>query len=364
MTYSKECVSLHGVDFPLRLMTLSSLFLSVAVAALPGATVSGLSDAQRIAVHRSNSVHSLHEAAVVGDYHTLSDRLQGGADPNEFDEFGYSPLHLAARGKSLKVVRLLLDAGADVCAADAHGRTPLQLCAHEDLRPLLEAAMDKRRREMELDAQVRCGDEAAVRAALAEGVNPDALAADKAGRLLHSAVESGQHGVLRVLLEEGADADLVSPDGRHSALHLAARRGDAAAIRLLLAAGADPMLPAGNRAYALHEAVWNRHAEAVKALLPAYAAVNFSPDGAHNSFPVNLAMSRGGVPFVQLFLEAGLDPDAPCLRREPPLIRAAREGRADIVRLLLDAGADKGVRDSSGKTAADYAPAALLPLLR
>ncbi len=342
--------------------TYSLLLLPLAlVAALPGAAE--LSDAQRIAIHRTNSVYSLHEAAVVGDYHTLADRLNEGADPNEPDEFGYRPLHLAARGKSQKTIKLLLDAGADVCAVDAEGRTPLQLCSNEELRSVLEAAAEKRHREIELDACIRRGDEAAVRAALAAGVNPNACTADNEGFLLFAALEAGQGGMLRVLLDAGADANAVSSEKRLTALHLAAKLGDAEAIRILLAAGADPMRPAVNRAYALHEAVWNCHLEAVRALLPAYASVNFSPDGAHNSFPVNLAVSRGGVPFVQAFLEAGLNPNDELLRREPPLIRAVREGREDVVRLLLQAGADKQLRDAAGKTAVDYASELMLPLL-
>ncbi len=227
----------------------------------------------------------------------------------------------------------------------------------------LNRAEKKRQQELALEAAVRKGDAAAVHAALSGGVSPSARTADNAGYLLFAALESGNDAALRALIAAGADVNAASPAGNRCALHLAAQRGNAAAIRLLLAAGADPMAYSSNRSTALHEAVWNKSLEAVYALLPAYAGLNYSPDGAHNGFPINLAMARGGAPFVKAFLEAGLDPNAAGLRREPPLIRAAREGREDIVRLLLAAGASTSMQDAAGKTAADYAPAALKSLL-
>ncbi len=357
------------------MMKFSSLFFSLGFAALVPASAgaagdltrcpapAGLSDAQRALIHRSNGVYSLHEAVAAGDARALGERLREGANPNQLDEFGNTPLLLAARCSSLQVAEMLLAAGADVLARDAGGRTPGQLCSGDAMRRLLAAAEATRRSELELEASVLRGDVPAVRAALAAGVNPNARSADADGFLLFSAVAAGKVAVLQTLLEAGANANAVSPRGNISALHLAARGGDAEAIRSLLAAGANPMLRSSNSAYALHEAVWNRQLGAVKALLPAYAAVNFSPDGAHNNFPINMAMSRGGLPFVQAFLEAGLDPNAPCLRKDPPLIRAARDGRADIVRLLLSYGADKGMQDAAGKSAADYAAPAVLPLL-
>ncbi len=76
----------------------------------------GLSGAQRRMLHRSNGVYSLHEATAAGDTQALTTRLQEGANPNEMDENGDSPLHLAARGQSPQVLNLLLRAGR-MCAS-------------------------------------------------------------------------------------------------------------------------------------------------------------------------------------------------------------------------------------------------------
>jgi uncharacterized protein len=51
--------------------------------------------------------------------------LNDGADANARDNEGFAPLHLAAKGQSDEVVRLLLESGADVNARNNKGETPL-----------------------------------------------------------------------------------------------------------------------------------------------------------------------------------------------------------------------------------------------
>lgn len=53
--------------------------------------------------------------------------IQLGVDVNAKDRIGWTPLHYAARGHRLEIVRLLLAAGAEVNAGDDKGITPLHL---------------------------------------------------------------------------------------------------------------------------------------------------------------------------------------------------------------------------------------------
>jgi ankyrin repeat protein len=46
-------------------------------------------------------------------------------DPNTQDDDGWTPLHFAARGNSVEIVKLLLEASAAVDVRDAFGNTPL-----------------------------------------------------------------------------------------------------------------------------------------------------------------------------------------------------------------------------------------------
>lgn len=61
--------------------------------------------------------------------------LDYGANPNQTDCIGNTPLHLAAVTSKISVVTLLLKAGTDVLSSDRHGYNPLQL-AQTKLRML------------------------------------------------------------------------------------------------------------------------------------------------------------------------------------------------------------------------------------
>lgn len=106
-------------------------------------------------------------------------------------------------------------------------------------------------------------------------------------------------------------------------LHLAAAFADEATARTLLDAGADvgQVSATPMRNQALHAA---------------------------------LALSKDAN-VVRLLIARGADVNGAQTAGYRPLHQAAVAGREDLVRLLLDAGADKAARCDRGKTAADYA---------
>jgi hypothetical protein len=69
--------------------------------------------------------------------------IKRGADVNKP---GWAPLHYAATGESLELVRLLLDENAYIDAASPNGTTPLMMAAHygteAGVRLLLESGAD------------------------------------------------------------------------------------------------------------------------------------------------------------------------------------------------------------------------------
>lgn len=106
-------------------------------------------------------------------------------------------------------------------------------------------------------------------------------------------------------------------------LHLAAAFADEPTVRLLLDAGADVKQISGTpmRNHALH------------------AVLALSKDTA----------------VIRLLIERGADVNALQAAGYRPLHQAAVTGREDLVRMLLDAGADRTARCDRGKTSAEYA---------
>jgi ankyrin repeat protein len=145
-------------------------------------------------------------------------------------------------------------------------------------------------------------------------------------------------------------------------LHKAILRNNADIIKALLDGGADPMLRAGNQAVALHDAVWERKHESIKALLPAYKDINYSPAGGFNGTPINLAIDRNFADVVQLFIDAGINLNDN-KNGDLPLVHAAIAGKAECIEVLLKAGADKNARDKNGKTAKEAAAESVRHLL-
>lgn len=74
----------------------------------------------------------LHDAAGKGDTATAKALIEAGADVRAADNiFGRTALHEAAKNGHAAVVMVLVKAGADICATDNRGQTALHLAAEK-----------------------------------------------------------------------------------------------------------------------------------------------------------------------------------------------------------------------------------------
>jgi ankyrin repeat protein len=140
--------------------------------------------------------------------------LEAGANLEATDATGRTPLLAAAAAGKAEVVQVLLQAGAKVEAATADGTTPLCAAAsagHVEVARMLLAA----------DANL---------AAASGAMNP-----------LHMAVFESRHAMVQLLLREGADPRR-QVGGGPSALAVSADRGDAGIVQLLLDAWGQPQI--------------------------------------------------------------------------------------------------------------------------
>ena len=152
-------------------------------------------------------------------------------------------------------------------------------------------------------------------------------------RYFFKAAQTGDIDALRAWLARGGDVH--TQNGY--ALILAARNNQTAAAQFLLDHGADVNAAGDDGFTALHKAALYGHHEVMAVLLAAGANVHAALDVGRT--PLALTLDRtSNIKCCALLLAAGADVDD-CGEEYTPLYCAIEEGRRDIVKMLLRAGA-------------------------
>jgi ankyrin repeat protein len=321
---------------------------------------------------------ALAAAAALGRLEVARLLLEAGADPNLAIGTGGTPLMAAAANGHPEVLRLLLARGAAVDAArQSTGSTAFHsACCNnhaECAEALAWAGCDvglktkagQTGREVaeaqghaEVLTRLRAVVADQLRAAQAAGAAPapEPEAGDQrpATQLLRAARKGDVAAVSR-LPAAGADPN-ASVSARTAsgevlqttALATAAERGRPEAARLLLQGGADP-----DRARSAGDAPLMAGAVVGEQLRAAQAAgavpapePEAAADGGLADQLMEASFGEGGVAAVSRLLAAGADPNASVTRRKASgdvtiaLVTAAGNGRLEVVRLLLEGGAN------------------------
>ncbi|KAF7285836.1 ankyrin repeat and KH domain-containing protein 1-like isoform X5 [Rhynchophorus ferrugineus] len=223
-----------------------------------------------------------------------------------------TPLMEAASAGHLDIVRLLVHHGADVNAQSTSGNTPLMYaCAggHTEVVKFL----------LENGANVEDHNE--------NGHTP-----------LMEAASAGHVGLAKILLSHGAGINTHSNEFKESALTLACYKGHLDMVRFLLEAGADQEHKTDEMHTALMEASMDGHVEVARLLLDSGAQVNMPTDSFES--PLTLAACGGHVDLAMLLIERGANIEEVNDEGYTPLMEAAREGHEEMVHLLLGQGAN------------------------
>lgn len=183
-------------------------------------------------------------------------------------------------------------------------------------------------------------------AGAAHCVNPPKPTRYQGRTPIQAAAEGGHAATVVLLLGLGADVNAgPSPGGGCTALQAASFGGHAALVALLLARGADVNAPAARVCgfTALQGAARAGEAEVVEMLLRSGADVN-APGPAAKSHgggtALHAAVAGGHVGILRRLLAAGADPNSQTgPRGQTPMQSAHLIGRADMVDLLVEAGA-------------------------
>lgn len=281
---------------------------------------------------------------------------------------GETPLHLAARAGYRKTVKALLDAGADVNAKDAAGRTPLSVATqpgHNRFLPphapvvtllteqggILEGDLSPSPSTDEGQSPTHqaaaAGDVGTLRGLLAK----DSLVARARDTHretpLHLAAGQGRDAAVRALLDAGAFPNATADDGG-TPLHRAALSGQRATVVLLLSRGADAKWINFRGETPLLSAASQDDVELARALLDAGSPVGTIGSGGTSA--LHIAAERGHVAVVRLLVEHGADTEARNYWGGTPLQVAVRAGQTEVARILLAAGAERLTRDNWHRT--------------
>uniref|UniRef100_A0A8C1Y5M1 Euchromatic histone-lysine N-methyltransferase 2 n=1 Tax=Cyprinus carpio TaxID=7962 RepID=A0A8C1Y5M1_CYPCA len=162
-------------------------------------------------------------------------------------------------------------------------------------------------------------------------------------RQLYPAAKQGEAQRVLLMLMEGIDPSYQSDSqNRRCALHAAAQRGLLEVCYLLIQAGAKVDAQDKTLRTPLLEAIVNNHVEVVKYLIQSGACV-YHADG---STGLHHAAKLGNLEVVLLLLSTGqVDINAQDSGGWTPIIWAAEHRHIDVIRALLNRGADVTLRD-------------------
>ncbi len=354
---------------------------------------------------------TLVAAATRGDVAAVARLLKARPAVDEPDTTGTTALHWAVRGGHMEVVRRLLAAGANVKAANRYGVTALQLAATNAdptmVDVLLKAGADPNATlpegETILMTAARAGVPSVVGRLLEAGAKVDARESFYGETALHWAAADNHGDVARLLVKAGApvnersatqvfarrrNGQSVLPLGSWTPLMYAARQNASDAVTALVALGADLNAQDPDGATALIIAILNAHFDVAGQLIDAGADPNLLDNEAGTGalyYAIDmhrLTIGHGrpnpkqtstltALDVVRKLLEHKANPnvvskalmfqrqhtfgDTSLGKGATPLLRAAKSGDVEVMRLLLAAGADPKAKMPNGANALMFA---------
>ncbi|KAJ5634581.1 hypothetical protein N7528_002423 [Penicillium herquei] len=292
---------------------------------------SGFTTCLQIWADALEEVETLFTACAWGFSDVIQEALSAGFNVDERNHDGETALAVAASFNDIKIMKLLLESGADANAIGSKGGyTPLH---HGSAPWCQEQSVKVVEILIEHGADVTMG----ISGRINDQWTP-----------LHLATCRGFEGIVRVLLDKGAEVNGKTKRGS-TALHLALREKTTIA-QLLLDHGADPSLEDKNGQTPLQVAAANGDEDMVKFLLNYQGLESDAKKWTQQARFYN-AVHEGDEATVRVLLEDGIDMKMKSVRGEYPLHWAMHRGHQRVASLLLEKGADINAKDKFGETA-------------
>ncbi|KAL8176766.1 UNVERIFIED_CONTAM: hypothetical protein K2H54_038427 [Gekko kuhli] len=185
----------------------------------------------------ADGISALHQrsrkACIDENMEVVEFLVENGADVNQADNEGWTPLHVAASCGYIEIAQYLLDHGANIAAVNSDGDVPLDIAEADNMEALLRSEITKR--GVDVEVAKREEEEVMLRDArqwLNAGKISDEPHPKTGATALHVAAAKGYVEVMRLLLQAGYDPNVQDKDG-WTPLHAAAHWGVEEACRLL-----------------------------------------------------------------------------------------------------------------------------------
>ena len=296
-------------------------------------------------VHARSFFHgltSLHLASREGHMKIARFLVEYGANVGAQDDFWTTPLHLASELGHLEVARFLIEHGADARALDIEWMTPLHVASArghlEVARFLIEHGADTRALDNEWTTPLHLaskGGHLEVARFLVE-CGADARAEDNNGQTpLSLAFSLERMGIASFLIEHGVDVTAQDNHGT-TLLHLVSKTQRVGPARILVDRGANVTAKDNNGLTPLHLASYQGRIEFVRFFLDHGADVTARDK--EGLTPLHLAFGFRYYVFIP-----GLPP-----KRRPGRITSLSWERVEVIRSLVERGADAAAQDNNG----------------
>ena len=324
----------------------------------------------------------IHEAAYRGDVARIRQLLEDDSllvnSPG--GSRGTTPLHSAIKGGQLEAAKVLLDHGADIEADVFSEGRPLQLAVEMRDRAMVRLLLERganangKGRTQEAPPIVKArNDPEMVKLLIEHGASVDG--SDRfGGTPLIYAAASGNLRMVKMLLDEGASIHVQGSLRVGTPLDGAIRGGHLAVAQLLLQEGAwpgktmgfplltdqqlkDPQLVTERLQLAVraHRHFWaacgNGQVEKVQSFLRMFPYLAQVEDQDYKS-ALTHALAGGHSQIIKLLIDHGADPNESDGSEGTPLVQATKLGNLKVIETLVENGANVNFKGIGGRPVA------------
>lgn len=274
-------------------------------------------------------------------------------------------LSLAASSGYLEIVKLLLNNGADIKFKTKDKKTALTAAISQGHIEIVKLLLEKGAEvERNILSQIWYTDNLRSRSSMSINDYHKKIKSESENNLIPELV--------KLLIEKGADVNVKSDryqTGGKTPLTWAVENNQTDFVKLLIEKGADVNMLAGDGTFALMEAVRLGNIKIIKLLLEKGAKINSSKvlsEAIGSSVTSKRINNVRGTPMnqintievidtlrteiVKLLIESGADVNRKESSDVTPLMNAVEKGNKEIIELLIRKGADVDAKMSNGET--------------